>query len=363
MTIEQLLQFAAQQNAADLHLQTGSAPRVRVAGLVREVEVPPLTEEQMREYVLAIAPGDVARDLDAATRAGADFPCALPDGTRFRVNLYSHLGAPGLVLRVIPPFLRSIEALNLPPVVGELAMARRGLTLLSGVTGSGKSTTLAAMLDLLNTNYYLKILTIEDPVEFTHAPKKSLVAHVEVGRDTPSFEHGLRQALRQAPNVILVGELRDSETVRMALRAADTGHQVLSTVHSSNAAQTVERVLAMVPLEEMSVARQQLAAALVGVVSQRLVLNRQGAMVPVVEVLRGDAVTAKYILENRVADLATYVATGERGMQTFDQHVLDLYARGVVSGTQALSVATNPEAVSLGMRMKKGGKGQPQASP
>jgi Tfp pilus assembly pilus retraction ATPase PilT len=206
----------------------------------------------------------------------------------------------------------------------------------------------------LNTNSYLKILTIEDPIEFTHAPKKSLVAHVEVGRDTPTFEHGLRQALRQAPNVILVGELRDSETVRMALRAADTGHQVLSTVHSSNATQTVERVLAMVPPEETAIARQQLATALVGVVSQRLVLSKQGAMVPVVEVLRGDAVTAKYILEGRVADLASYVATSERGMQTFDKHVLELYQRGVISGTQALHVATNPEAVSLGMRMAKG---------
>src|SRR5262249_49317749 len=154
-------------------------------------------------------------------------------------------------------------------------------------------------------------------------------------------EHGLRQALRQAPDVILVGELRDAVTVRMALRAADTGHQVLATVHSSNASQTVERLLAMVPPEELSIARQQLAASLVGVVAQRLAQSKQGVMWPVVEVLRGDSVTAKYILEGRISDLADYVATGERGMQTFDRHVLELYHQGVLSGTQALSVATN----------------------
>jgi twitching motility protein PilT len=246
-----------------------------------------------------------------------------------------------------------MEELHLPPVLADVARARRGLTLLSGATGSGKSTTLAAMLDLLNASYYLKILTIEDPVEFTHEGKKSLVAHCEVGRDAPTFERALRQALRQAPDVILVGELRDAETVRMALRAADTGHQVLSTVHASSAAQTVERLLAMVPPGELAIARQQLASSLVGVVSQRLAVAKAGGLRPVVEVLRGDAVTSKYITEGRFADLAEYIATGVRGMQTFDMHVLELYRHGVLSGTNSLAVATNPEAVSLEMRIAK----------
>ncbi len=353
MTIDQILLFAVEQNAADLHLQTGAVPRLRVGGLVREIDAPALTEEQVRQYVRAIAPRGVVEDVSEAMVRGVDFSYAVGTRARFRCNLYSHLGMPGLVLRVIPPTIRTIEQLNLPPVLAEIAKARRGLTLMSGVTGSGKSTTLAAMLDLLNRTYYLKILTIEDPVEFTHAPKKSLVAHVEVGRDTPTFEHGLRQAVRQAPDVILVGELRDADTVRMALRAADTGHQVLSTVHASNASQTVERLLAMVPPGELGIARQQLSASLVGVVSQRLALSKTGAMWPVVEVLRGDSVTAKYILEDRYADLAEYITTGVRGMQTFDKHVLELYHGGILSGTQALSVATNVEAVSLGMRIGK----------
>ena len=351
MTIDQLLLFAVDQNAADLHLQTGAVPRLRIGGLVREIDAPALTDEQVRQYVRALGPNAVTEDIPGALARGADFSYDVGGKARFRVNLYSHLGTPGLTLRVIPPKIRTAEELNLPPVVSEIAKARRGLVLMSGVTGSGKSTTLAALVDLLNSAYYLKILTIEDPVEFVHAAKKSLVAHVEVGRDTPTFDQGLRQAMRQAPDVILVGELRDAETVRMALRAADTGHQVLSTVHSSNAAQTVERLLAMVPPGELTIAREQLAASLVGVVSQRLAQSKTGAMWPVVEVLRGDAVTAKYVLESRFADLHEYINTGERGMQTFDKHVLELYHKGVLSGTQALRVATNPEAVSLGMRI------------
>ena len=353
MTIDQLLLFAADQNAADLHLQPGDVPRVRVGGLLREVEAPALTDEQVREYVRAIAPRNVVVDVNEAASRGLDFSYAVAGRARFRVNLYSHLGLPAMVLRVIPPKIRTIEELHLPPILAEIARARRGLTLMSGVTGSGKSTTLAAMVDLLNSQYHLKILTIEDPVEFVHASKKSLVSHVEVGRDAPSFEHGLRQAVRQAPDVILVGELRDAESVRMALRAADTGHQVLSTVHSSNAAQTVERLLAMVPPAELGIARQQLAASLVGVVSQRLAMSRQGEAWPVVEVLRGDSVTTKYILEDRIAAMADYVATGEHGMQSFDKHALELYHQGVLSGSQALAAATNVEAVALGMRIGK----------
>ncbi len=238
----------------------------------------------------------------------------------------------------------------MPPVVREIALARRGLTLMSGATGSGKSTTLAAIVDLLNASYYLKILTIEDPVEFEHLGKRALVTHIEVGRDTPSFDHGLRQAMRQAPDVILVGELRDAETVRMALRAADTGHQVLATIHSSNAAQTIERLLAMVPPSELSIARQQIAGSLVGIISQRLTTSKSGERWPVVEILRGDSVVAKFILEDRVKEIADYIATSQRGMQTFDSHLLQLYTQGTIGGTQALAVATNVEALALEMR-------------
>lgn len=359
MTIDQLMLFAVEQGAADLFVQAGALPRLRVNGLVREVDAPALTDEQVRGFVRAIAPRAVADDLDPAMARGVDFSYELGGRSRFRCNLYSHLGAPGLVIRVVPTSIRTFDQLHLPPVLAEVVAERRGLTLLSGATGSGKSSTLAAMVDHLNSNYHIKILTIEDPVEFVHAPKKSLVTHVEVGSDTPSFEHGLRQAVRQAPDVILVGELRDAETVRMALRAADTGHQVLGTIHAANAAQTVERLLALTPPGELAIAREQLAASLVGVVSQRLARAKAGGLWPVVEVLRGDSVTSRMILEDKLGELADYVATGQRGMRTFDKDVLDLFRRGVLAEPEALRVATNRDAVAFGMRVAEHGPGRP----
>lgn len=351
MTIDQLLRFALDQGAADLHLQTGAPPQLRIVGQIRQVDSPPLTDEQIREFIRAIGPRAVADDINQAMQQGRDFSYAMPGTARFRCNLYSHLGQPALVIRLILPKIRTLAELHLPPVLRELAEARRGLTLMSGATGSGKSTTLAALVDLLNSTYHLKILTIEDPVEYEHVSKKSLVAHVEVGRDTPSFDHGLRQAMRQAPDVILVGEIRDPETAQMALRAADTGHQVLATVHASNASQTIERLLAMIPGGMLPIARQQLSAALVGVASQRLVVDKENKHRPVVEILRGGAVTSKYIMENRIADIADYVATREFGMQTFDQHLIQLYRAGTISGVQALAAATTPEALALEIRM------------
>ena len=354
MTIDQLMTFAVDQHAADLYLQTGTLPRLRVNGMVREIDAPALTDEQVREFIRAIAPRVVTDDLAKALGRGFDFSYALGQKARFRVNLYSHLGTPGMVIRIIPPRIQTFDELHLPPVLADVTSERRGLTLLSGATGSGKSSTLAAMVDFLNSNYHIKILTIEDPVEFVHTPKKSLISHAEVGEDTPSFEHGLRQAVRQAPDVILVGELRDAETVRMALRAADTGHQVFSTIHSANAAQTVERLLAMVPPTELGIAREQLANSLVGVISQRLARTQSGALRPVVEVLRGDAVTAKFILENKLDEIADYIATGQKGMRTFDKDILELHKQGVLTETEALRVATNRDAVAFGMRVADG---------
>jgi twitching motility protein PilT len=318
---------------------------------LRELDSPPLTDELLRQFIRAVGPRAIIDDIDEAMARGHDFAYAAPGLARYRCNLYSHMGSPGMVLRIILPKIRTADDLHLPPVIREIAQARRGLTLLSGATGSGKSTTLAAMVDFLNSSYHLKILTIEDPVEYEHESKRSLVSHIEVGRDTPTFEHGLRQAMRQAPDVILVGELRDAATVQMALRAADTGHQVLSTIHSSNASQTIERLLAMIPQAELAIAREQLASSLVGVISQRLTVSKTGVLWPVVEVLRGDSVTSKYILEGRISSLADYIATSQRGMQTFDGYLLQLYHDGTLSGTQALSVATNPEALALEMRM------------
>jgi twitching motility protein PilT len=350
MNFDQLIRFAVAEGGSDVHLQTAASPLLRINGQIRTVEAPPVSNEELRQFILSIKRGLKAEELDQAMVQGLDFSHVIPGVSRFRCNVYSHLGAPAMVLRIVRLRVPTLEELHLPPVLREITLSFRGLTLLTGTTGSGKSTTLAAMVNLLNHSYRCKIIAIEDPVEYVHTNQKAMISQLEVGQDTPAFEQGLRQALREDPDVILVGELRDSETMRMALRAADTGHQVFATVHSSNAAQTIERILAMVPPEERSIATSQLAASLEAVVSQRLAVARDGGRRPAVEILRGGPVTSKYILEKRLNDLSDFIATREGGMQRFDQHLLDLYHEGVISGTEAMRLATNTEAVALGMR-------------
>ena len=350
MNFDQLIRFAVEQNASDVHLQTGAAPLLRINGLIRSVESPPVSDQELRQFIAALKPKLTLDQLEAAMVPGLDFSYAIPGVSRFRCNVYSHLGTPAMVLRVIQLKIRTIEELHLPAVLRDIALSHRGMTLLTGTTGSGKSTTLAAMVDLINHTYRCKIITIEDPIEYVHTSQKALISQLEVGQDTPSFEHGLRQSLREDPDVILVGELRDSETMKMALRAADTGHQVFATVHSSNAAQTIERILAMVPPEERKIATAQLAGSLEAVISQRLAITLDGSRRPAMEILRGGPVTSKYILENRLGELSDYIGSREGGMQRFDQHLLDLYKQKVLSGTEAMRLATNPEAVALGLR-------------
>ena len=350
MNFDQLIRFAVEQGASDVHLQTAASPLLRINGQIRTVESPPVSSDELRQFILAIKPGLKAEQLDQAMVQGLDFSHAVAGVARFRCNVYSHLGTPAMVLRVVRLKVRTIEELHLPAVLRDITLSLRGLTLLTGTTGSGKSTTLAAMVDLLNDSFRCKIITIEDPVEYVHTSQKAMISQLEVGQDTPSFEQGLRQALREDPDVILVGELRDSETMRMALRAADTGHQVFATVHSSNAAQTIERILAMVPPEERSIATSQLASSLEAIISQRLAVTRDGNRRPAMEILRGGPVTSKFITENRLSDLSDYIGSREGGMQRFDQHLLDLYHQKIISGTEAMRLATNTEAVALGMR-------------
>jgi twitching motility protein PilT len=350
MNFDQLIKFAVEQNASDLHFQTGAAPLLRINGQMRNVESPPLTADVLHQFILSLRPTLKPDELHERIYQGMDFSYFIPGLSRFRVNVYSHLDSPALVMRVIKLKIRTVEELQLPPVIKDIALSHRGMILVTGTTGSGKSTTLAAMLDLINNSYRCKIITIEDPVEYMHANQKALISQVEVGQDAPSFEQGLRQALRQDPDVILVGELRDNETMRMALRAADTGHQVFATVHSSNASQTIERILAMIPPEERRIATSQLANSLEAVISQRLAVTLDGSRRPVMEILRGGPVTSKLIQDNKLGDLSDYIAGREGGMQRFDQHLLELYNKKVISGTEAMKHATNPEAVALGLR-------------
>ncbi len=350
MELADLLAFAVRHDASDIHLQSGAPPMVRIAGRMRPLEAEPLTTAQTHAFVAQIAPALYQERLDEAIVQGFDFSYMHSDLGRFRCSAYRHLGEVGLVMRILRAEIRSLAELHLPDVIEDIALMEQGLVLVTGTTGSGKSTTLAAMIDLINRSRRKKIISIEDPVEYVHQNHKSLVAQLELGSDTPSFEQALRQALRQDPDVILIGELRDVETLRMALRAADTGHQVFATVHSSDAAQTVERIIAMFPAAEHKLLLSQLAHSVEAIISQRLVPTREQQRRPAVEILRGGPVTENYIIEQRLDELSDYIATGQTGMQTFDQHLLELYRQDVISGTEALRHASSPEALSMGMR-------------
>jgi twitching motility protein PilT len=350
MNLQDVLRFAVTNKASDIHIQALSPPVLRIMGQIRVVEAQPLTNDEALAFVTSIAP-DAKKDyLKTSLDHGLDFSYAIPGLSRFRCSAYRHLGNIGIVIRVIREQIPEFETLNLPSAVHDVALSRRGLTLVTGTTGSGKSTTLAAMIDLINTTYRTKIITVEDPIEYIHTNKKALISQLEVGSDTPSFSHALRQALRQDPDVILVGELRDSESLRMALHAADTGHQVFSTVHSSNAPQTIERIIALFPPAEHTLLLSQLANSIEAIISQRLLSLVDGGRRPAVEILRGGPVTEKFILQKKLSELKEYMESNEAGMQTFDQHILKIYREGLISGTEALRSASNPESLAMGMR-------------
>jgi twitching motility protein PilT len=361
MDFQNLLRFAVKNNASDIHVQAGLKPIFRIGGIIRAADVPALNDEQVRAFIASIAPKRFRDQIDDRIIAGLDFSYAAPGISRFRCSAYQHLNQSGMAMRVIRDKIPSIGELHLPPIITEIAQSHRGLTLVTGTTGSGKSTTLAAMIDLINTHHPSKIITIEDPVEYMHAPKQALIAQLEVGTDTPSFEQALRQSLRQDPDVVLVGELRDMDTLRIALRAADTGHQVFSTVHSASAPQTIERIIAMFPPSEHKLLLTQLAGNLEAIISQRLVKCRDGSRRPAVEILRGGPVPTKYILEGRALELGDYIKNAGNGQQTFDQDLLALHRQELISTSEALLNATNREALTMALRGIKSSKAVSEA--
>jgi len=350
MDFQRLLEFAVGREASDVHVQAGIPPYVRIGGHLKPTDQPPVTDEQVHQFISSITQPRFREKLDEHLSAGLDFSYACPGLSRFRCSAYRHLGTAGISMRIIRGKIPSIADLHLPPVVGEIALSGRGLTLVTGTTGSGKSTTLASMIALIDKTRACKVITIEDPVEYLHAPKQCIIAQLEVGTDTPSFDKALRQALRQDPDVILVGELRDMETLRIALRAADTGHQVLTTVHSANAPQTIERIIAMFPAGEHKLLLTQLAGNLEAIISQRLLICRDGSRRPAIEILRGGPVTAKHILDGKALDLPDYMRSGGAGMQTFDQHLLSLFRQELITVTEALHHATNREQLTMALR-------------
>jgi twitching motility protein PilT len=350
MNFEPLLKFGVDQGASAIHLQAESPPQLRIGGLIRNVEGPPLKAEEVGAFIRSIAPKSVADDLDRSVALGSCFSASVADAGRFRCTIYSHVGGPGLVLGVIPSPVRGVEELHLPAAVRQVALVPQGLVLVVGPAGSGKTATLAAMVDAVNSASYRKVVTIEAPVEYLHANKKSLITQMEVGLHTASFEHGLGLALKQDADVIVVGDLHDPAVARMALGAAESGRKVLAAMTGLYAIPAVARLIALIPAQERETAVSQLAAALDGVIAQRLAKTRDGKLRPAVEILRGGVNTAKSILENRLKDLAYFIEGRQGGMQSLDQHLVELHQAGAISGTEALRLASNPEVVGAGLR-------------
>ena len=334
MDINELLAFTVKQQASDLHLSSGMAPMLRIDGDMVKVNLPPLTAEEL-ETLMDSVMAEEQRHLFSQRRE-LDFSYALADRARFRVNAFQTQRGPAAVFRHIPAHIRSLQELGSPPLLAELMQQPNGLVLVTGPTGSGKSTTLAAMVEHLNTTRPLHILTIEDPIEYVYESKRSLINQRELQRDTLSFAEALRSALREDPDVILVGEMRDLETIRLALTAAETGHLVLATLHTNSAAKTINRIIDVFPAGEKALIRSMLSESLRAVVSQTLVKAAKGGRVAAYELMLATPAIRNLIREEKIAQIYSAMQTGGgQGMQTMDQHLRQLQQQGVISAEEA----------------------------
>jgi twitching motility protein PilT len=348
MDITRLLRALAQFKGSDLHVQADVVPTLRIDGELSPLDTDAVSAADVADMVRHIADERTQQQLES--ERSADFSYVLPDVARFRINAFHQANSLAFTARRIPNEVPTLDDLNLPAVIREITQEERGLILVTGTTGSGKSTTLAAMIDHLNRTRRLRIVTIEDPIEYVHESRNSLIAQRELGADTLGFARSLRAALRQDPDVLLVGELRDLETMRIALQAADTGHLVFSTMHTSNAPQTIQRLIALFPPAEHELLLTQLASNLQAVISQRLAKRREDGRLPVVEVMRDTPTVRRAIAEGRPASLGQAIANRTAGMQLFDQHITELYNADAISGTEALRLASNPEAIGRALR-------------
>ncbi|MBU1702510.1 MAG: type IV pilus twitching motility protein PilT [Candidatus Eisenbacteria bacterium] len=349
MSLRNLLEVMMEKGASDLHLKAGSRPVIRIDGLLHNTDYPVQTPESVEEISMEILKPSQQEALREEREI--DLAFGVPGLARFRCNIYFQRGSQALAIRFVPLGVPSLSELNLPPIVENLALLPRGLVLVTGTVGSGKSTTLAAMIDLLNRTQSRNIITIEDPVEFLHRDDRCIINQREVGQDTPSFAAGLKHVLRQDPDVIMLGEIRDSETMSVALMAADTGHLVLSTLHTVDAARTINRVLSFYPPDQHQEVRYLMAQTLAGVVSLRLLPRKDSAgRVPAAEVCIATPTVKEYLMDaaksNRIYE-AMAEGSNTYGMQIFDQSLMKLYSEDLIGLDVALRNATNPTEFRL----------------
>ncbi len=344
-----VLRQMLEQNASDLHLKVGCAPTLRVNGELHNLPMAPMRSDEMKALADQIMPPK--RQKEFAEVKEADFALGVPGIGRFRVNAYQQRGTIAYAFRIVPFQAHTVSELNLPPVVEQIAMKPRGLVLVTGITGSGKSTALAAMIQYINQNKAANVITIEDPIEFLHRDNKAHINQREVGTDTASFAQALRRVLRQDPDILLVGEIRDLDTLDTAMKAADTGHLVFSTLHTTDATQTINRVLSFYPTHQQSEVRYLLASSLEAVISLRLVPRAdKPGRVPAAEILVNSAAVRENIRDmSKSLNIPDLIAEGtvQYGMQSFDQSLMNWYKKGVISYENALYYATNPSEFAL----------------
>ncbi|WP_295100070.1 type IV pilus twitching motility protein PilT [uncultured Candidatus Kuenenia sp.] len=345
MDIMELLAFATKESASDVHISSGEPPMIRIHGDMRKIDMPPLMREDVHTVLYNILNDQQRKAYEEHYEL--DFAIAITGVGRFRVNAFLQNRGESIVFRTIPEKIPLLEQLNMPPIVAELTKKEKGLILLTGPTGSGKSTTLAAMLDLINREYKCHILTIEDPIEFVHKSKNSLVNQRELWSNTHSFANALRSALREDPDVILVGEMRDLETISLALTAAETGHLVLATLHTSSAPKTVDRIIDVFPAEQQQQIRTMLSESLQAVIAQQLIKRKEGlGRIAALEIMIGTPAVRNLIRENKIAQIPSALQTGrQHGMQTMDQALLDLCRNSLVSKESIRNFVSTPSAL------------------
>lgn len=347
MDISEVLKFANDNGASDIHIKSGAVPAFRISGTMTPLKVPAMSAEEVRESIYDIMSDEQRKVFEEHLELDFSFPFG--NIARFRVNVFMQQNGMSAVFRIIPTEILTLDQLNAPPIFKDIAMTPRGLCLVTGPTGSGKSTTLAAIIDHYNQNEAGHILTVEDPIEFVHQDKKSIISQRELGPHTKSFANALKSALREDPDVILVGEMRDLETISLALTAAETGHMVFGTLHTSSAPKTIDRIIDVFPASEKEMVRAMLSESLRAVISQTLLKKEGGGRVAAHEIMIATPAIKNLIRENKVSGMISAMQTGKAdGMQTMDSCLQDLVARRIITRNEAMKKANNKSLFATG---------------